>query len=147
VVASKGANESIRVWVAGCAAGEEAYSVEILLLEAAARCEAHPHIEVFGTDLDVRALAAAREGRYPVAIKADVSEARLRRFFSREGDYYRVRQELRDTMVFALRDLLKDPPFSHVGLVSCRNVLIYLDRELQEQVCSTFHYALNGGGY
>jgi two-component system CheB/CheR fusion protein len=95
----------------------------------------------------VRALAAAREGRYPVAIEADVSESRLRRFFSREGDYYRVRQELRDIILFALHDLLKDPPFSHVDVVSCRNVLIYLDRELQEQVCSTFHYALNPGGY
>jgi two-component system CheB/CheR fusion protein len=145
--ASMEADQSIRVWVAGCATGEEAYSVGILLLEEVARHEAHPHIQVFGTDLDVRALAAAREGRYPIAIEADVSEARLRRFFSREGDYYRVRQELRDIMLFALHDLLKDPPFSHVDLVSCRNVLIYLDRELQEQVCSTFHYALNAGGY
>jgi two-component system, chemotaxis family, CheB/CheR fusion protein len=147
VFASKGADQSIRVWVAGCATGEEAYSTGILLLEEAARRQAHPHIQVFGTDLDVRALAAAREGRYPVAIEADVSEGRLRRFFSREGNYYRVRQELRDIMLFALQDLLKDPPFSHVELVSCRNVLIYLDRELQEQVCSTFHYALNPGGY
>jgi len=147
VFASKEADQTIRVWAAGCATGEEAYSVGMLLLEEAARHEARPHIQVFGTDLDVRALAAAREGRYPVAIEPDVSEARLRRFFSREGDYYRVRQELRDIVLFALHDLLKDPPFSHVDLVSCRNVLIYLDRELQEQVCSTFHYALNPGGY
>jgi two-component system, chemotaxis family, CheB/CheR fusion protein len=147
VFANKGADQTIRVWVAGCATGEEAYSLGILLLEEAARHEPRPHIQVFGTDLDVRALAAAREGRYPVAIEADVSEARLHRFFSREGDYYRVRQELRDIILFALHDLLKDPPFSHVDLVSCRNVLIYLDRELQEQVCSTFHYALNPGGY
>jgi two-component system, chemotaxis family, CheB/CheR fusion protein len=146
VFASKGVDESIRVWVAGCATGEEAYSVGILLLEEAARQEARPHIQVFGTDLDVRALAAAREGRYPIAIEADVSEARLRRFFS-PGEYYRVRQELRDIVLFALHDLLKDPPFSHVNLVSCRNVLIYLDRELQEQLCSTFHYALDPGGY
>jgi two-component system, chemotaxis family, CheB/CheR fusion protein len=147
VFANKGADQSIRVWVAGCATGEEAYSVGILLLEEAARQEARPHIQVFGTDLDVRALAAAREGRYLVAVEADVSEPRLRRFFSREGEYYRVRQELRDIMLFALHDLLKDPPFSHVDLVSCRNVMIYLDRELQEQLCSTFHYALNPGGY
>src|SRR5262245_43975745 len=147
VFASKEADQTIRVWAAGCATGEEAYSVGMLLLEEAARHEARPHIQVFGTDLDVRALAAAREGRYPVAIEPDVSEARLRRFFSREGDYYRVRQELRDIVLFALHDLLKDPPFSHVDLVSCRNVLIYLDRELQERVCSTFHYALNPGGH
>ena len=147
IFANKGVAQSIRVWVAGCATGEEAYSIGILLLQEAERREVRPHIQVFGTDLDVRALAAAREGRYPVAIEADVSEMRLRRFFTREGEYYRVRQELRDIVLFALHDLLKDPPFSHVDLVSCRNVLIYLDRELQEQVCSTFHYALNPGGY
>jgi two-component system CheB/CheR fusion protein len=119
----------------------------MLLLEEAARHELRPQIQVFGTDLDVRALAAAREGRYPVAIEADVNETRLRRFFSRDGDRYRVRQELRDVILFALHDLLKDPPFSRVDLVSCRNVLIYLDRELQEQVCSTFQYSLNPAGF
>src|SRR5215831_5200369 len=123
--------QPVRVWVAGCATGEEAYSIGMLLLEEAARHAIRPQIQVFGTDLDVRALAAAREGRYPVAIEADVSESRLRRFFLREGDYYRVRHELRDIILFALHDLLKDPPFSHVDLVSCRNVLIYLDRDLQ----------------
>jgi two-component system, chemotaxis family, CheB/CheR fusion protein len=147
IFSNKIAGQPIRVWVAGCATGEEAYSVGMLLLEEASRHATRPHIQVFGTDLDVRALAAAREGRYPVAIEADVSEGRLRRYFSRDGDYYRVRQELRDILLFALHDLLKDPPFSHVDLVSCRNVLIYLDRELQEQVCSTFHYALNPGRY
>jgi two-component system CheB/CheR fusion protein len=144
---SKGHDQPIRVWVAGCATGEEAYSIGMLLLEEAMRHVVRPHIQVFGTDLDVRALAAAREGRYPVAIEADISEPRLRRYFSREGDYYRVRQELRDIILFALHDLLKDPPFSHIDLISCRNVLIYLDRELQEQVCGTFHYALNPGRY
>jgi two-component system, chemotaxis family, CheB/CheR fusion protein len=147
IFAGKRHGQPIRVWVAGCATGEEAYSIGILLLEGAARHEVRPQIQVFGTDLDVRALAAAREGRYPAAIEADVGETRLRRFFTREGDYYRVRQDLRDIILFALHDFLKDPPFSHVDLVSCRNVLIYLDRELQEQVCSTFHYALNPGGY
>ncbi len=139
--------ETIRVWVTGCATGEEAYSFAILLLEEAARHQARPQIQVFGSDLDSRALAAAREGRFPIAIETDVSEARLRRFFVREGDHYRVRQEVRDIVLFAVHDLLKDPPFSHVDLISCRNVLIYLDRELQEQVISTFHYALNPGGY
>jgi two-component system CheB/CheR fusion protein len=144
---SKQPGQPIRVWVAGCATGEEAYSVAMLLLEEAARQPAHPHIQVFGTDLDARALAAARQGRYPVTIEADVGETRLRRFFAREGDYYRVQQELRDIILFSLHDLLKDPPFSHVDIVSCRNVLIYLDRESQEQVCGTFHYALNSDGY
>jgi two-component system CheB/CheR fusion protein len=140
-------DETLRVWVSGCATGEEAYSFAILLLEEAARHPIRPPIQVFGSDLDARALAAAREGRYPPAIETDVSEERLRRFFTNEGDHYRVRQEVRDMVLFAVHDLLKDPPFSHVDLVSCRNVLIYLDRELQEQVCSTFHYALNPGGY
>jgi two-component system CheB/CheR fusion protein len=145
--AGKVADQPIRVWVAGCATGEEAYSIGILLLEEATRQNLRRQIQVFATDLDVRALATGREGRYPVAIEADINESRLDRFFSREGDYYRVRQELRDIVLFALHDLLKDPPFSHVDLVSCRNVLIYLDRDLQEQVCNTFYYSLNPGGY
>ncbi len=145
--AGKDAHAPIRVWVPGCATGEEAYSIAILLLEEAARHEIRPPMQVFGSDLDVRALAVAREGRFPSAIEADVSEERLRRFFTREGDHYHVRQELRGILLFAVHDLLKDPPFSRVDLVSCRNVLIYLDRELQQQVISTFHYALNAGGF
>ena len=144
----KAADETVRVWVPGCATGEEAYSFAILLLEEAARHKTRRQpIQVFGSDLDARALASAREGRFPLSIEADVSEERLRRFFVRDGDHYRVRQEVRDPVLFAVHDLLKDPPFSHVDLISCRNVMIYLDRELQEQVCRTFHYALNPGGY
>ncbi|HKD30873.1 MAG TPA: CheR family methyltransferase, partial [Xanthobacteraceae bacterium] len=138
---------TIRVWVSGCATGEEAYSIAMLLQEEAAKHELRPPIQMFGSDLDARALAVAREGRYPASIEADVSEDRLRRFFIREGERYRVRQELRDTVLFAVHDMLKDPPFSHVDLISCRNVLIYLDRDLQDQVCNTFHYALNPGGF
>ena len=139
--------DTVRVWVSGCATGEEAYTFAMLLMEEAARHPVRPSMQVFGSDLDARALALGREGRYPLAIEADLSEERLRRFFTREGDHHRVRQELRDMVLFALHDLLKDPPFSHVDLISCRNLLIYLDRDLQEQVCSTFHYALNPGGY
>ncbi len=144
---NKEAGETIRIWASGCATGEEAYSFAILLLEEAARQPIRPPIQVFGSDLDSRALAAAREGCFPIAIETDVSEERLRRFFTREADHYRVRQEVRDLVLFAVHDLLKDPPFSHVDVISCRNVLIYLDRELQEQLSSTFHYALNPGGY
>ncbi|MBV9956458.1 MAG: PAS domain-containing protein, partial [Pseudolabrys sp.] len=126
---------------------EEAYSLGMLLIEEAGRHEFKPALQVFASDLDVRALAIAREGRYPAAIEADVGEDRLRRFFTREGDGYKVRQELRDVVLFAHHDLLKDPPFSRVEMISCRNVMIYLDRELQEQVCSTFNYALNPGGF
>ncbi|MBV8651593.1 MAG: chemotaxis protein, partial [Alphaproteobacteria bacterium] len=140
-------DESIRVWVPGCATGEEAYTISILLLEEASRHDIRPAIQVFGSDLDTRALAIAREGRFPAAISADVSEERLRRYFVREGDQYRVRQELRDVVLFASHSVLKDPPFSRIDLISCRNLLIYLDRELQQQTCSTFHYALNPAGY
>jgi two-component system, chemotaxis family, CheB/CheR fusion protein len=139
--------EPIRVWISGCATGEEAYSIAMLLLEEGGRHELRPPIQVFGSDLDARALNLARDGRYPISIETDVGEERLRRFFTREGDGYRVRQELRDMVLFAVHDLLKDPPFSRVDLISCRNVLIYVDRDLQEQVCSTFHYALTPGGY
>ena len=139
--------DSVRIWVAGCATGEEAYSIAILLLEEAAKHELRPTLQIFGSDLDARALSTAREGRYPATIEADVSEERLRRFFTHDGDTYRVRQELRDIVLFAAHDLTKDPPFSHVDLVTCRNLMIYLERELQEQVCATFHYALNPDGY
>ncbi len=144
---NKGTDETIRIWVSGCATGEEAFSFAILLLEQEAKNKARHQIQVFGSDLDARAVAIAREGRFPVAIEADVSEERLRRYFTREGDHYRVRQEVRDMVLFSVHDLLKDPPFSHVDLISCRNVMIYLDHELQEQVCGTFHYALNPGGF
>src|SRR5262249_18051035 len=140
-------NDPTRIWICGCATGEEAYSIAMLLLEEAARHELRPPIQIFASDLDSRALSYAREGRYPTAIEADVSEERLRRFFVQEGDHYRVRQDVRDIVLFAIHDLLKDPPFSHVDLITCRNVLIYLDRDLQEQVCTTFHYALKPAGY
>ena len=143
----KEAGGSIRVWVPGCATGEEAYSIGILLLEEAARRDLRPEIQVFGSDLDASALTVGREGRFPATIEADVSEDRLRRFFQREGDHYRVRRELRDIVLFASHSLLRDPPFSRLDLISCRNLLIYLDRDLQHQVCNTFHYALNPGGF
>ena len=143
----KDATSSIRVWVPGCATGEEAYTLGILLLEEAGRRDLRPEIQVFGSDLDTGALAIAREGRYPAVIENDLSDERLARFFRREGDHYRVRRELRDVVLFASHSLLKDPPFSRLDLVSCRNLLIYLDRELQKQVCTTLHYALNPGGF
>src|SRR5512146_1665076 len=147
IFAAKDRDEGVRVWVAGCATGEEAYSIGMLLLEEASKHSPRPSIQVFGSDLDARALSVAREGRYAAAIEADVGEERLQRFFTREGGGYRVRQELRDIMLFAPHDLLKDPPFSHLDLISCRNLLIYLERDLQDQVCGTFYYALDPGGF
>lgn len=144
--AIKQPNDPIRVWVAGCATGEEAYTIAMLLLEQAQQQKSRASIQLFGSDLDPRALAIAREGRFPAAIEADVSEDRLRRFFLREGDHFRVRQDLRYIVLFASHDLLQDPPFSHIDLLSCRNLLIYLNRQLQQQACGIFHYALNPNG-
>jgi two-component system CheB/CheR fusion protein len=139
--------EPIRIWVTGCATGEEAYSLAILILEEAARREFRPEVQIFATDLDAGGLATAREGRYPIGIETDVSEDRLRRFFLREGDHYRVRKEVRDLVVFASHSMLKDPPFSRIDLVSCRNLLIYLERDLQAQVLGTLRYALKADGF
>jgi two-component system CheB/CheR fusion protein len=143
----KQASDNVRVWIPGCATGEEAYSIAILLLEEAAQHESRPEIQIFASDLDSAALATAREGAYPTAIETDVSEERLRRFFTREGQFYRIRREVRDLVLFASHSVLKDPPFSRLDLLSCRNLLIYLDRDLQQQVISTFNYALKRGGF
>ena len=143
----KDSSSAIRVWAPGCATGEEAYSIAMLLMEEAARRDVHPQIQIFATDIDANALNAAREGSYPAAIETDVSEERLRRFFILEKDRYRVKRELRDTVLFALHNLTNDPPFSRLDMISCRNVLIYFDRDLQRQACGIFNYALNPGGY
>ena len=140
-------NTGIRVWVVGCATGEEAYSVAMLLLEQAARNSFQGPIQIFASDLDEKALLIAREGRYPRAIAADVSEERLRRFFAEEGDHYRIRKEVRDLILFASHSVLKDPPFIRIDLITCRNLLIYLDREMQQQLCAVLHYALKPDGY
>jgi len=139
--------ENVRVWVPGCATGEEAYSIAILLAERAADLAQAPEFQIFASDLDEEALAFARRGVYPEAIEADVSEERLQRFFSREGHHYRVKEELRERVLFASHNLLKDPPFSRLRLVTCRNLLIYLNRPLQQKVVRIFEYALRPGGY
>ena len=137
----------IRIWVPGCASGEEAYSIAMLFADEAARGDLRAEVQIFASDLDVTALAIAREGRYPLAVEADIGEERLRKYFSREADHYLIRREIRDMVLFATHSLLKDPPFSKLHLISCRNLLIYLEKELQQQVISTFNYALKAGGY
>src|SRR5256714_1427306 len=138
--------DQIRVWVAGCATGEEAYSIAMLLCEYAERLEQPPSIQIFATDLDEHAITDARSGMYPATIETDVSLERLRRFFEREDGRYRVKKGLREKILFATHNLLRDPPFSRVDLVSCRNLLIYLKRTAQEQVFDLFHFALRPGG-
>jgi two-component system CheB/CheR fusion protein len=139
--------EGIRAWVVGCATGEEAYSLAMLMLEEAERRKLATPIQIFATDLDEGALGTGRAGRYPSSIEADVSEERLRRWFVREGPHYRVKKEVRDTVLFATHSALKDPPFMRMDLVSCRNLLIYLERQLQRQVCTLFHYGLRPHGF
>ena len=111
------------------------------------RCPASPSVQVFATDIDEAAIAVAREGIYTLNDAADVSPERLRRFFTKEGLAYRVRKELREMILFAHHNILKDPPFSHLDLVSCRNLLIYLNRNAQRRVMEVMHFALNAGSY
>jgi two-component system, chemotaxis family, CheB/CheR fusion protein len=141
------AGEQIRAWVPGCATGEEVYSLAMLFLEAIeARRSGHDFI-LFGSDIDEAALATARDGQYPAAIAADLTEARLERFFHPQDDHFRITGEVRDHVVFTTHNLLRDPPFSRLHLLTCRNLLIYLDRELQEQLMAVFHYACRNDAY
>jgi two-component system CheB/CheR fusion protein len=142
----KGPGDSVRVWVPACATGEEAYSMAILLAEQARRLDAPPAVQIFGCDLDAGAIQVARAALYTDSIAADVSEERLRRFFSKDARGYRVRRELRELVLFAHHDLLKDAPFSRMDLVSCRNLLIYLSGEAQRRAVETFHFSLRPGG-
>lgn len=150
------ADTPLRLWVAGCATGEEAYSIAICLLEGMAKLSANrgsaieplaPKLQIFATDLSESALAKAREGSYLVNIARDVSPERLRRFFTKVGDTYQINKAIRELCVFARHDLTRDPPYSRLDLISCRNVLIYLEPRLQELVFATFHYALRADGF
>ncbi len=145
----KKADMPIRIWVPGCSTGEEAYSIAMILLEHRESSAAHTPIQLFATDLDTNAIHHAREGIYPASIAADVSLERLQRFFIQEpdGSAYRVQKILRDTVVFSEHDLVKDPPFSKLDLISCRNVMIYMGGELQKNLIELFHYALKRGGF
>jgi len=140
-------DDTVRVWVPGCATGEEAYSIAMLLKEHAPRGAASPKLQIFATDIDERALEVARAGRYPAALATDVTPKRLKEFFSREDGTYRIASELRETCLFSAHNLLRDPPFSKLDLIACRNLLIYMGPELQEKIVPIFHYALRNGGY
>jgi two-component system CheB/CheR fusion protein len=139
--------DEIRIWSIGCATGEEAYSLAILLFEHTANLDFRPRVQVFASDLDESSIAHARKGLYPAAIEADVSPERLERFFTRDGEYYSVKRELRDAVLFTNHNALRDPPFSRQDLIACRNVLIYLQRSVQDRVFDIFHYALKPGGF
>lgn len=142
----KGIGDHLRVWVAGCATGAEAYSIGIVLMEHARTLNDPPAVQVFGTDLDPTAIHVARSGFYPDSIKKEISEERLEQFFTKEPQGFRVRRELRQAMLFATHDVVKDPPFPRMSLISCRNLLIYMNADAQKRVMKTLHYALDPGG-
>ncbi|MBB5885168.1 response regulator [Xanthomonas sp. LMG 8992] len=140
-------NGGVRVWTPGCATGEESYSIAMLLCDEGARMEPALQVQVFATDIDERALTRARAGLYPDSVVADLAPTRLREYFTKEQHQYRVKKHVRDKVLFAAHNVLRDPPFSRVDLIVCRNLLIYLDRDIQMRLLQMFHFALNPRGY
>jgi two-component system CheB/CheR fusion protein len=143
----KKAGEQVRSWSAGCSSGEEAYSLAMLFNERAKALPDEQKFIIFASDLDERAIARARTGLYPAAIENDLSEARLAEYFTKEDAHFRIKKALRDKILFASQSLLRDPPFSKLDMISCRNLLIYLNRDTHAQILEMFHFALNPHGY
>ncbi|WP_445658915.1 CheR family methyltransferase [Achromobacter sp. NCFB-sbj8-Ac1-l] len=143
----RGAAESVRIWVPGCATGEEVYSLAILLREHMDGMSAAPQVQLFATDIDDRALAVARAARYPGQLLEGLSQERRERHFFADGDGYVVNKQVRELCIFSPHSVLRDPPFSRIDLISCRNLLIYFGGDIQKQVIPTFHYSLRPGGY
>jgi two-component system CheB/CheR fusion protein len=147
LIKSRGPANELRVWVAGCATGEEVYSLAICLTEELSRHTRQVKLQFFGSDLSELAVSRARAGIYPATIEKDVSPVRLRRFFTKVNGGYQISRSIRDMCTFARQNLVEDPPFSRIDVISCRNVLIYLGPELQKKCMPVFHYALNPGGF
>ena len=139
--------EEIRVWSAGCSTGEEVYSLAMLLTDQLQLDASAASLQLFATDIDERAISVGRAGLYPQAILTDVPPSRLRHYFLKEDDHYRIRKEIRERVLFAKHSLLSDPPFSQIDLIVCRNLLIYLDREVQREILQMFHFSLRPGGF
>ena len=146
MVNTKSPDNDLRIWVAGCATGEEAYSIAIVVMECLNEMEKNVPVQMYATDIDVNALNIARTGIYPVNIAADIAPERLKRFFLKEDKGYRVKKEIREMIVFAPQDFIKDPPFSKMDLICCRNLLIYLETEPQKKIIPLLHYALKPAG-
>jgi two-component system CheB/CheR fusion protein len=143
---NRNTDSPIRIWVAGCATGEEAYSLAVIFSEVLEEEKKFFNIQVFASDIDSEAIDYARQGIYPDSIAADVSPERLNKFFVKENNSYRVKKQIREMVVFALQNIIKDPPFSRIDLLSCRNLMIYMDAILQKRILPLFHYALNPNG-
>ncbi|KAB2902120.1 MAG: PAS domain-containing protein [Kofleriaceae bacterium] len=146
MVAAKPQDQTLRIWVPGCSTGEEAYSIGIVVCEVLERRQALHRVQIFATDLDPNAIEVARQGLYPESIAGSISPARLQRYFTAGPDGYRIRKDVREMIVFAPHNATSDPPFTRLDLLSCRNVLIYLNADLQSRLLPLFHYALNPGG-
>ncbi|NTW49255.1 MAG: hypothetical protein HGB19_05920, partial [Chlorobiales bacterium] len=147
LVANKKPGDSIRAWVPGCATGEEAYTIAILLKEAVGNRSGELDVRVFATDIDMAAMEFAREAIYPPSALEHIEPARRERYFTREGSSYKISKEIRELCVFSIHDVVRHPPFMHMDIISCRNLLIYFKPALQEQLFVGFHYALNYDGY
>ena len=147
LVENSAANKSIRIWVAGCSSGEEAYSIAMLVSEEMERQNVRAPVQIFATDIDERALEQARHARYPESVAEQVTPERLDRFFSKQDGLYQIAKHLRDMCIFSQHSLISNPPFSRLDLISCRNLLIYFDSSLQKKLIPLFHYALREDGY
>jgi len=147
IFSDKPAGEQVRVWVAACSTGEEAYSIAMLLSDQETLLAKSPEIQVFATDIDDESIAVARKGLYASSIVADIPSSKLLEYFMKEETSYRIKKTIRDKVLFASHNLLRDPPFSKLDLISCRNLLIYLNREMQSDLLEMFHFALNPGGF
>ena len=146
LISQRSSTSPLRIWVPGCATGEEAYSIAIIVRECLGELNQDIDIQVFATDIDDDAVNRGRSGIYPIGIGADVSPERLRRFFTQAEDIYAIKREIRERVVFAVQDIIKDPPFSEVDLISCRNLLIYLNSDLQARLLPLLYYSLNKDG-
>lgn len=139
-------DETFRIWIPGCSTGEEVYSLAMILHECLEQTGPRINLQLFGTDIDGRAIEKARQGLYPRGIEADVDEGRLKRFFRRQGEFYQIRKEVRENVIFSLQNVYSDPPFLRLNLLCCRNLLIYLNADAQNKILPLFHYALRPGG-
>ena len=146
LMTSRPENYTLRIWVPGCASGEEVYSLAILMREAMEATKRPFEVVIFGTDLDSQAIETARAGLYPETLAADVQPQRLERFFLHEESGYRVRKDIREMAIFSVQNVVKDPPFIKLDMISCRNLLIYLEADMQAKLMALFHYALKPGG-
>ena len=147
LMAGRSSEQSLRIWIPVCSTGEEVYSLAIALFEFLGDHASATHIQIFASDIDKQAIDKARQGIYPQSIREDVGPGRLQRFFVKTAAGYQICKPIRDVCVFAVQNVTKDPPFSRLDLICCRNLMIYLGTVLQKKVLHTFHYALQPNGY